>query len=62
MKSKVRAGFCSCENSLLNKLLDTSEKERKKVIPVCAVDRGLNFVAINAKSVHCWITQCLTQT
>lgn len=41
---------------MLNKLLDTSAKEKKKLIPVCAIYFWLNFVAID---VHCWIIQGL---
>lgn len=61
MNLKLSAGLWSSKNSLLNKLLDTSVKE-KIIIPVCAIYSGLNFAAIDAKSVHCWIIQELTQT
>lgn len=58
MNLKLSAHWWSSKNSLLNKLLDTSAKE-KKIIPVCAIYSGLNFVAIDEKSLHCWIIQGL---
>lgn len=58
MNLKLSAGLWSSKNSLLNKLLGTSEKE-KKTIPVCTIYSGINFVAIDAKSLHCWIIQGL---
>lgn len=48
MNLKLSAHWWSSKNSLLNKLLDTSAKE-KKIIPVCAIYSGLNFVAIDGK-------------
>lgn len=60
MNLKLSAGLWSSKNSLLNKPLDISAKEKKKkTIPVCAIYSGLNFVAIDAKSLHCWIIQGL---
>lgn len=57
MNLKLSAHLWSSKNSLINKLLDTSaKKKKKKIIPVCAIYFGLNFVAID---VHCWIIQGL---
>lgn len=67
MNLKLSAGLWSSKNSLLNKLLLGHSKyltaghfsERKRIIPVCAIYPGLNFVAIDAKSVNSWIIQGL---
>lgn len=67
MNLKLSAGLWSSKNSLLNKLLLGHSKyltaghfcERKRIFPVCAIYPGLNFVAIDAKSVNSWIIQGL---